>query len=67
METIKKAVFDYYNNKGVYPQNIKLNKDVIVHLKERGYVASSPTNPSKLVILGIEVQPDEQVSDFEIC
>ncbi|WP_042345493.1 hypothetical protein [Bacillus massiliigorillae] len=67
METIKKAVFEYYNNEGIYPKNIKLNKNIIVNLKERGYVSSSPTNPSKLVFLGIEVQPDDQVRDFEIC
>lgn len=67
MEDIKKAVFDYYNVKGKYPTNIKLNKDVIVRLKERGYVGLSPTNPSKLVFLGIEVQADSEVREFEIC
>ncbi len=66
MENIKKAVFEYYNDKGIYPTNIKLNKDILVDLKERGYIGLSPTNPSKLIFLGIEVQPDSEVSTYEI-
>lgn len=65
-EEIKKDIFSNCRNNGNYPKNIKINKDLLRDLKEAGYISLSPTNPSKVTFLGIEVLEDHEVSKYEL-
>ena len=65
-EEIQKEIFSNYRNNGEYPKNIKINKDLLIDLKEAGYISLSPSNPSKVTFLGIEVLEDHQVAKYEL-
>lgn len=65
-EEIQKDIFSNYRTNGHYPRNIKINKDLLIELKEAGYISLSPTNPSKVTFLGIEVLEDHQVPKYEL-
>ncbi len=65
-EEIQKEIFSNYKNNGEYPKNIKINKDLLIALKEAGYISLSPSNPSKVTFLGIEVLEDHQVAKYEL-
>ncbi|WP_050614447.1 hypothetical protein [Bacillus testis] len=64
--TIKNEIFNFYNEKGKYPQKIKLNKDTFIRLKETGHINLSVVNPSKVTLLGIEVMEDRGVQQYEL-
>ncbi|WP_019243731.1 MULTISPECIES: hypothetical protein [Bacillus] len=67
MKKLKTEVFNYYNKTNTYPSRIKLNTDYLLRLKEAGHVNISAVDPSKRVILGMEIIQDNQVADYEFC
>lgn len=65
-EEIQKEIFSNYKSSGKYPKNIKINKNLLIDLKEAGYISLSPSDPSKVTFLGIEVLEDHQVAKYEL-
>ncbi|MGM9926598.1 MAG: hypothetical protein ACI35P_01480 [Bacillus sp. (in: firmicutes)] len=65
-EQLQKEIIKTYKASGKYPKNIKLNKDLLIELKEAGYISLSPSDPSKVTFLGIEVLEDHKVDNYEL-
>ncbi|MGN1401274.1 MAG: hypothetical protein ACI4XL_07230 [Bacillus sp. (in: firmicutes)] len=63
---LKNNVYKTYNDSGVFPTHIKINKDLLIALKEAGYIGICPQNPTKITFLGVEVEPDSTIPTYEI-
>jgi len=65
-EVIRKDIFNCLNEYGKYPKSIKLNKDLLVELKQAGHISLSASDPSKITFLGIQVDEQHDVKDYEL-
>ena len=65
-EEIRKDIFNCLNETGHYPKAIKLNSDLLVELKQAGYISLSATDPSKITFLGLRVEELHDVDNYEL-
>ncbi|MGN1386223.1 MAG: hypothetical protein ACI4XS_06445 [Bacillus sp. (in: firmicutes)] len=65
-DEIRKDIFNCLNETGSYPKAIKLNSDLLVDLKQAGYISLSAADPSKITFLGIKVEELHDVDDYEL-
>ena len=65
-DEIRKDIFNCLNKTGSYPKAIKLTSDLLVELKQAGYISLSAADPSKITFLGIKVEELHDVEDYEL-
>ena len=65
-DRIRSDILHGFNENGVYPTQIRMNKNVLIPLKEAGHINLAAGDPSKITFMGIYVTQDNDIPSYEI-
>lgn len=65
-EVIRKAIFNCLHETGHYPRAIKLNSDLLVELKQAGYISLFSCRSFENTFLGMKVEELHDVERYEL-